>query len=94
MASPAAREPEPLVTFVLCRTVAKVDSIVILSFPDDHRSDLGVRGEDGVANAVLVSACAGCAGGRSLSRSDMSRDWRLASVGSLRGTALVPEGVR
>ena len=27
MASPAAREPGPLVTLVRCRTVAKVDSI-------------------------------------------------------------------
>lgn len=27
IASPAAREPDPLVTLVLCRTVAKVDSI-------------------------------------------------------------------
>ena len=27
MASPAAREPAPLVTLVRCRTVAKVDSI-------------------------------------------------------------------
>jgi hypothetical protein len=31
MASPAAREPWPLVTLVRCRTVAKVDSIVIWS---------------------------------------------------------------
>src|SRR5215831_2303031 len=28
MASPAARDPGPLVTLVRCRTVAKVDSIV------------------------------------------------------------------
>jgi hypothetical protein len=31
MASPAAREPGPRVIFVRCRTVAKVDSIVIWS---------------------------------------------------------------
>jgi len=36
--------------------------IVILSFPDDHWSDLGVRGEDGVAGAVRAGVCAGCAG--------------------------------
>jgi hypothetical protein len=31
IASPAARDPGPLVTLVRCLTVAKVDSIVILS---------------------------------------------------------------
>jgi hypothetical protein len=31
MASPAAREPGPLVILLRCLTVAKVDSIVILS---------------------------------------------------------------
>jgi hypothetical protein len=31
MASPAALDPGPFVTFVLSRTVEKVDSIVILS---------------------------------------------------------------
>jgi hypothetical protein len=31
MASPAAREPGPLVTLLLCLTVANVDSIVISS---------------------------------------------------------------
>jgi hypothetical protein len=41
IASPAAREPGPLVTLVRCRTVAKVDSIVILSSQDDHGCDLG-----------------------------------------------------
>ena len=51
IASPAAREPGPLVTLVRSLTVAKVDSIVILSFPGDHCSDLGVRVEDGVADS-------------------------------------------
>jgi hypothetical protein len=41
MAGPAAAEPGPLVTLVRCRTVAKVDSIVILSSQDDHGCDLG-----------------------------------------------------
>jgi hypothetical protein len=45
MASPAAREPGPLVTFVRWRTVANVDSIVIWSLlrPVVHVEHEGVR---------------------------------------------------
>src|SRR6266851_10479910 len=48
IASPAAREPGPLVTLVRCRTVAKVDSIVIWS-PRScvlHVVHEGLRGRD------------------------------------------------
>jgi hypothetical protein len=41
IARPAALEPGPFVTFVRCRTVEKVDSIVIWSSQDDHGCDLG-----------------------------------------------------
>src|SRR5216683_2135505 len=41
IARPAAREPSPLVTLVRCLTVAKVDSMIILSRRDDHGCGLG-----------------------------------------------------
>jgi hypothetical protein len=41
-----------LVTFVRWRTVAKVDSIVILSSSFDHGCDLGGRVVDGVVDAA------------------------------------------
>src|SRR3954466_10420770 len=40
IANPAARDPGPRVTFVRCRTVANVDSIVILSLQDDQAFEL------------------------------------------------------
>jgi hypothetical protein len=52
IASPAAFEPGPLVTLVRCRTVAKVDSIVILSFSFDHGCELGCRVGDSVLDAA------------------------------------------
>ena len=48
IARPAAREPGPLVTLVRCRTVAKVDSIVILSLKGGRGCDLGCFVEDSV----------------------------------------------
>ena len=42
MAIPAAREPGPLVILLRFRTVAKVDSIVILSSMAEDRCDLRV----------------------------------------------------
>ena len=52
MARPAAREPGPLVTLVRSRTVAKVDSWVILSRSDIHARDVQVCDLDGVFDAV------------------------------------------
>jgi hypothetical protein len=51
IASPAAREPGPVVILVLCLTVAKVDSMVILSSRNGHGCGLGGCVEDGVAGA-------------------------------------------
>ena len=52
IASPAAREPGPLVTLVLWRTVAKVDSQVIWS-PEVRRvRDLGCCVEDSVLDTA------------------------------------------
>jgi hypothetical protein len=48
IARPAAREPGPLVTLVRCRTVAKVDSIVIWSPKGGRDRDLGCFVEDSV----------------------------------------------
>ena len=55
IASPAAREPGPLVTFVRCRTVAKVDSIVILSFHVSQGCDLRRPVVDSVADGTLAA---------------------------------------
>jgi len=55
MASPAAREPGPLVTLVRCRTVAKVDSIVILSFGVGQGCDLRRPVVDGVSDGTLAA---------------------------------------
>jgi hypothetical protein len=52
MAMPAAFDPGPLVILLRFRTVAKVDSIVILSFGLGHGCDLRVCVEDGVADAA------------------------------------------
>ena len=52
IASPAAFEPGPLVTLVRCRTVAKVDSIVILSAQNDHVCELLVCVADGVGDVA------------------------------------------
>jgi hypothetical protein len=49
IASPAARDPGPLVTLVLSRTVENVDSIVIFSPQVDHGCDVGCC----VLNTVL-----------------------------------------
>jgi hypothetical protein len=55
MASPAAREPGPLVIFVLCLTVAKADSIVILSFHVSQGCDLRRPVVDSVADGTLAA---------------------------------------
>src|SRR5215216_119736 len=47
LASPAARELGPLVTFVRCRTVANVGSIVILSLLIKSGCDLGMAQQFG-----------------------------------------------
>jgi len=59
MARPAAREPGPLVTFVLCRTVAKVDSIGLVTGMkiSGVAGPLAVcvwRGRDGLAYGATV----------------------------------------
>src|SRR5262249_19021143 len=59
MARPAARDPWPLVTFVRSLTVAKVDSIVILSSRMDHGCGLGGCVVDGVAGASARRVRAG-----------------------------------
>ncbi len=55
MASPAAREPGPLVTLVRCLTVAKVDSIVILSLRVSQGRDLRRPVVDSVADGTLAA---------------------------------------
>jgi hypothetical protein len=55
MASPAARDPGPLVILVRCRTVAKADSIVILSFRVSRGCDLRRPVVDGVADGMLAA---------------------------------------
>ena len=52
MAIPAAREPGPLVILLRFRTVAKVDSIVILSRSSIHLPELGFRVVDGVVDVL------------------------------------------
>ena len=52
IATPAAREPGPLVTRCRNLTVAKVDPIVISSLAAGRRCDLGVCVEDGVVDAA------------------------------------------
>src|SRR6476469_10585144 len=53
IARPAAREPGPLVTLLRCRTVANVDSIVILSRAPRRTADLGICVGDGVHDVVV-----------------------------------------
>jgi hypothetical protein len=55
MASPAAFDPAPLVTLVRSRTVAKVDSIVILSFRVSRGCDLRRPVVDSVADGTLAA---------------------------------------
>jgi hypothetical protein len=55
MASPAARDPGPLVILVRCLTVAKADSIVILSFRVSRGCDLRRPVVDGVADGMLAA---------------------------------------
>ncbi len=55
MASPAAREPGPLVILVRCLTVANVDSIVILSFHVSQGRDLRRPVVDSVADGTLAA---------------------------------------
>jgi hypothetical protein len=62
IASPAAREPGPLVTLLLKRTVAKVDSIVILSRSSIRLSELVVRVVDGVVDVLADVVGGGSAG--------------------------------
>ena len=55
MARPAALEPGPLVILVRCRTVAKVDSIVILSFCVSQGCDLRRPVVDSVSDGTLAA---------------------------------------
>jgi hypothetical protein len=55
MARPAAREPGPLVTLLRCLTVAKVDSIVILSFRVSRGCGLRRLVVDSVADGILAA---------------------------------------
>jgi hypothetical protein len=55
MASPAALEPWPLVTLVRSLTVAKVDSIVILSLRVSQGRDLRRPVVDSVADGTLAA---------------------------------------
>jgi len=55
MAIPAAFEPGPLVILVRCRTVANVDSIVILSFRVSQGCDLRRPVVDSVADGTLAA---------------------------------------
>jgi hypothetical protein len=55
MASPAAREPGPLVILVRCLTVANVDSIVILSLRVSQGRDLRRPVVDSVADGTLAA---------------------------------------
>ena len=72
MAIPAAREPGPLVILLRCRTVAKVDSIVIWSSATKSGCDLlGC-----VLEGVLDESCHRC--GRRSAGSDC---YRIAMVG-------------
>ena len=55
IANPAARDPGPLVTRVRSRTVAKVDSQVILSFHVSQGCDLRRPVVDSVADGTLAA---------------------------------------
>jgi hypothetical protein len=55
IASAAAFDPWPLVTFVRRRTVANVDSIVILSFHVSQGCDLRRPVVDSVADGTLAA---------------------------------------
>src|SRR5258705_11833556 len=71
MAIPAAREPGPLVTLVRKRTVAKVDSMVILSRSSIHLPELGFRVVDGVVDVLTDVVGGGFSSGRLLSDCDV-----------------------
>jgi hypothetical protein len=66
MAIPAAREPGPLVILLRLRTVAKVDSIVILGRSSVHLPELGFRVVDGVVDVLTGVVGVGFSRGRLL----------------------------
>src|SRR3954471_4449443 len=71
IASPAARDPGPRVTFVRCRTVANVLSIVILSHQNDQACELLLCVVNGVADVSVHGIRTGAeTGGHGVSRDD------------------------
>ena len=71
IASPAAREPGPLVILLRLRTVAKVDSIVILSRSPVRCADLVIRVVDGVHDVSTGVVGGGSSRGQLLANRDV-----------------------
>src|SRR5215471_15368119 len=81
IARPAARLPGPLVTLVRSLTVAKVDSMVILSRKLRRGCDLGGCVEDGVVDASGRCCDPAVNAGRSLLKRDVRWSGSLPSRG-------------